>query len=183
MEIPADLCDQAAERILTTYRAGHLIRHHWYQRLAGNECVCLLSAAAPEVLQYAKDNVVLGDVPSSACPVELMPTWFAELTPWLSDMADVATWATLPERYAAALRRNLTPERWARLFIEIQELFAGYLAEDYLAARVPALRVSTVNLTWTLIREGRLYSAAYMLTMEPYSDTLIPAVLEAWEAA
>lgn len=65
----------------------------------GIERACLLAALSPEV---AHGGVVHGP---SKCPADLMPRWFAEITPELDDRISKNWWPEFLRMYAKTLRR------------------------------------------------------------------------------
>lgn len=96
------------ERLNQFIEEGRLIRDAWTGEKDGRETACLLAALSPEV---AKKET------ASACPAELMPAWFAELTPWIADAGSADAWPGVVRRYAglAARWHVLTPVQWERL--------------------------------------------------------------------
>jgi len=88
--------------------AGTLVRNEWGD---GQERACLLAALAPET---AKNQS------ASACPVEVMPRWLAELTPWMDDKGSLAKWPKMIRRYAALAGRwhVLSEKDWQRCMYE-----------------------------------------------------------------
>lgn len=129
-----------AERLNTYIAEGRLIRKAWTGTDAqGRETACLLAAMSPDVA--AKHE-------ARACPADIMPQWFAELTPWIDDAGSVEAWPGMVRRYAALAARwhVLTPEDWRRLdyrvrLICLDEADRHYAREYFIGVAVAVGRV------------------------------------------
>jgi hypothetical protein len=101
--------ESRVERLQTCINEGRLTRREWSGHDAqGREVACLLAALSPEAGE-AKD--------SEACPAEVMPAWFANLTPWIDDSGSTAEWPCVVRRYAACAARwsALDEAAWRRV--------------------------------------------------------------------
>jgi hypothetical protein len=100
--------DERLDRLDTYIREGRLLRRAWIREEGGRACACLLAALAPEV--GAQED-------PQACPVALMPSWFACMTVWLDDAGSDAAWPAMVVRYASLARRwdILDHVAWRRL--------------------------------------------------------------------
>ena len=77
-----------------------ILRDEWFSTSRrGIERACLLAALSPEV---AHGGGVHGP---SKCPADLMPRWFAEITPELDDRISKNWWPEFLRMYAKTLRR------------------------------------------------------------------------------
>jgi len=97
------------ERLQTFINEDRITRREWSGYDAqGREVACLLAALSPEAGE-AKD--------SEACPAEVMPAWFANLTPWIDDSGSTAEWPCVVRRYAACAARwsALDEAAWRRV--------------------------------------------------------------------
>lgn len=104
----------------TMIAEGRILRRQWTAEQDGRKLACILAALSPEAGEYRN---------ASACPANVIPSWFAFLTPDINDRVSQVAWPGIIRRYAAVVRRAdvLTDEDWRRL--------------DY-AARAVALRVA-----------------------------------------
>lgn len=86
---------------------GRLLRGAWRRREGGVERLCLLAALSPEVADEES---------ATACPVGLLPAWWAQLAPWLDD--GVSDHVAVAQRWAEVTYRAvrvLNAETWQRL--------------------------------------------------------------------
>jgi hypothetical protein len=102
---------------------GRLIRREWTEAPddRGRERACLLAMLSPEAAR---------EEDASRCPASVMPTWLAQLTPWIDDSGSDAAWPVLVQRYASLARRwrRLSPEQWDLLAHRVRELCVRELA-------------------------------------------------------
>ena len=84
---------------------GALLRGSWTGRSAdGREMACALAWMSREV----------GDAESAdACPATLMPSWAAEMMPWLDDAPSAEAWPGIMRRLGALIDKT-TPATWSR---------------------------------------------------------------------
>ena len=105
------------ERLQTFVAEGRIMRDYWTGiDNQGRETACLLAALAPEVAEAEGEW---------ACPVDVMPAWFAYMTPWMDDNASEAEWPRMVRRYATCAARwsALDNAAWRRI-----EVFALHTA-------------------------------------------------------
>jgi len=128
------------ERLNTMIREDRIARHVWSKvDKRGREVACLLAALSPEA-----GNARLAD----ACPAEVMPAWFANLTPWIDDNGSAAEWPRVVRRYAACASRwsSLDEAAWRRVEVATRRVAvveAMKTTEDELT-----LRSSHATLAW-----------------------------------
>ena len=100
---------QRIERLNTFISEGRLIRNEWTgEDGQGRETACLLAAISPEVAEsWAEKD----------CPSDLMPEWFARLTPWIDDTGSEEHWPEVIKKYANLASRwhVLSADDWERL--------------------------------------------------------------------
>lgn len=110
-EKPAQ-CGTRADRLDRFIKENRLIRRSFGD---GKERACLLSALAPEVVGTGH--------PTANCPAELMPRWFAEVTPIIDDAGSEKKWKGVVTRYAELAHRwhILSQEEWGALEQRIWE--------------------------------------------------------------
>jgi hypothetical protein len=97
------------ERLNVMIREDRIIRNAWTGLdEQGRETACLLAALAPEVVEADGEW---------ACPANIMPSWFAYLTPWMDDNASEAEWPRMVRRYATCAARwsVLDNAAWRRI--------------------------------------------------------------------
>ena len=97
------------ERLQTFVAEGRIIRNKWMDvDEQGRATACLLAALSPEAGK-AED--------SRACPANIMPSWFAHLTPWMDDHGSEAEWPRMVRRYATCAARwsALDNAAWRRI--------------------------------------------------------------------
>jgi hypothetical protein len=101
--------ESRVERLNTFIREDRIIRGEWTGTdEQGRETACLLAALAPEVVEADGEW---------ACPANIMPSWFAYLTPWMDDNASEAEWPRMVRRYATCAARwsVLDNAAWRRI--------------------------------------------------------------------
>jgi len=101
--------ESRVERLNTFIREDRIIRGEWTGTdEQGRETACLLAALAPEVVEADGEW---------ACPANIMPSWFAYLTPWMDDNASEAEWPRMVRRYATCAARwsSLDNAAWRRI--------------------------------------------------------------------
>jgi hypothetical protein len=101
--------EERVVRLQALINEGRIVRDSWAGvDEQGRETACLLAALSPEVVEHGN---------ASACPAELMPAWFARLTPWIDDKSSVAAWPSAIRRYAACAARwsSLDEAAWRRV--------------------------------------------------------------------
>lgn len=99
------------DRLNTMISENRITRRQWYGRdEEGRQTACLLAALSPEAGR-AEDY--------ESCPAEVMPSWLAELTPWMDDYGTDAAWPHVVKRYAACAARwhKLDDAAWRRVEI------------------------------------------------------------------
>ena len=97
------------ERLNTMIREDRITRHDWSRvDEQGREVACLLAALSPEAGRAEN---------AEACPAEVMPAWFACLTPWIDDCGSEAEWPRVVRRYSACAARwsALDEAAWRRV--------------------------------------------------------------------
>lgn len=89
---------------------GRLIRREWEGEADGRHTACLFVALAGK-----------GKRPRD-CPKDLMPKWFAHLTPWIDDAGTEKHWPEVVRRYADLAERwhVLTEKQWQRLEFKVK---------------------------------------------------------------
>jgi hypothetical protein len=84
---------------------GVLLRRAWTRTANdGREMACALAWMSREVRQAERTD---------ACPATLMPSWAAEMMPWLDDAPSETAWPGIMRRLGALIDRT-TPETWTR---------------------------------------------------------------------
>lgn len=99
------------ERLNEMIREDRIIRDGWAGTdEQGRETACLLAALSPEVGKWER---------AESCPAEVMPEWFAHMTPWIDDNGSEAEWPRVVRRYAACAARwhTLDEAAWRRVEI------------------------------------------------------------------
>lgn len=110
------LSDEALARLDQYIAEERLLRQRWNgQDGQGREKACLLAALVPQC-GYEKTP--------EACPADLMPAWFAHLTPWIDDRGSEEAWPDVVRRYAALAHRwyVLDDAAWCRLDVEARRI-------------------------------------------------------------
>ncbi len=101
--------EDRVERLNVMIREDRITRREWSGYDAqGREMACLLAALSPEAGSVGRVE---------ACPAEVMPLWFARLTPWIDDQGSAAEWPRTVRRYAACAARwsALDDAAWRRV--------------------------------------------------------------------
>jgi hypothetical protein len=101
--------EERVVRLQALINEGRIIRGYWTGVDGrGRETACLLAALAPEVVEADGEW---------ACPANIMPSWFAYLTPWIDDKSSEAEWPRMVRRYAACAARwsALDNAAWRRV--------------------------------------------------------------------
>jgi hypothetical protein len=94
---------------------------------------CLLSALAPEVCWTEFDDHIEGE--PHRCPDDVMPEWFAHVTPTIDDYVSMDNWDAVIRQYAqlSARWRILTEDDWNWVahthLILMMKVYRGYQAE------------------------------------------------------
>lgn len=107
---------KAVNRLDKYVAEGRLIRNAWTGTDSrGRKTACLLAALSPKV--GAEQS-------TEACPAEIMPQWFARLTPYIDDGGTETHWPEVVRRYASLARRwhVLDAEAWRRLDYRVRIL-------------------------------------------------------------
>jgi hypothetical protein len=132
--------NERIERLNTMVDEGRVIRNAWTGLdEQGRETACLLAALSPEAGE-AED--------AEACPASVMPTWFANLTPWIDDEASDTEWHRTVHRYAACAARWSTLDNAAWRRVEIASRRASVVEAMSHTIDERVLNVSRVVLVW-----------------------------------
>ena len=103
--------ESRVERLNRMISESRIIRNDWSGTdEQGRETASLLAALSPEA----------GEAKGAwACPAEVMPRWFAHLTPWMDANSSTAEWSQMIRRYAACAARwsVLDEAAWRRVEI------------------------------------------------------------------
>lgn len=110
-------CDRLDQMI----SEGRIVRNEWGDGIAH---ACLLVAIAPECVELdiapecaedADSGHGFGD--ASKCPANILPTWLAVMTPWISDAPSKGAWRGIIRKFASLVRRSgsMTEDAWHRL--------------------------------------------------------------------
>jgi hypothetical protein len=175
------------ERLNTFINEDRIIRGEWTGTdEQGRETACLLAALAPEVVEAEGEW---------ACPANIMPSWFAYLTPWMDDNASDTEWHRTVRRYAACRRievaarraavveamRHMTDAQASAILLQVLAwLDAGTPEPERGALQAAALKAqgdaANVASAATRIADAPLYTAALAADMagmaaEPASGT------------
>lgn len=187
-----------------------VLRHLWVDFRGGYQYACLLSAFSESVFAAARardiDGIAsgAGSDPVLACPADLLPPWFAELTPYLNDTGEATDWLNVVRRWRDLVAVEHSPEWWASAKTQIQIAWAtiwldhgkpdvdvrGFLHRaiyawtrgkdvEPLLVRVRE-RPSMYGLTCLL--RGELFAAGLSQRLESLADRLVPATLDVLEA-
>lgn len=92
---------------------GDLLRSQWTD---GKERACLLAALSPEAGERQS---------ATACPANVLPAWFAQLTPSMDDNGSLDEWPAFVKRYADVVRRaaeSLDADGWRRTEYRVRAL-------------------------------------------------------------
>ncbi len=167
-DAPLSIADRLA-RLDSAIAEGRLIRREWSDAPdRGRERACLLGMLSPEAAR---------DEDAGRCPAAIMPTWLAELTPWIDDSGSDAAWPLLVQRYAALARRwrGLSQEQWGRLAHRVRELCVRELALHMPHAQAWAAASTSVGIAFAATHKSP--------HPELTGDRLAWAILDAIEAA
>jgi len=132
--------EDRVERLNSMISKGRIIRKSWVSADdQGREVACLLAALSPEAGEAENPE---------ACPAEVMPAWFAHITPWLDDNGSYSEWRRVVRRYAACAARwsALDDAAWRRVEVATRRaavVEAMKTTEDELT-----LRSSHATLAW-----------------------------------
>jgi hypothetical protein len=168
-----------------------LIRGRWHDLdTEGRERASLLAALSPEAGSR-------GD--ATACPADVMPTWFACLTPWIGDACTLEMWPDVTRRYAAAAHRwgALTDLDWAKLQRRVRGICireavqhttrttynvyaCDYAHDNVLAAARAAATCAYIAVIMAVADAVRAAAAAYAAKQKA-SDRMIGQILTAIE--
>jgi hypothetical protein len=157
-------------RLDSAIAEGRLIRREWTDAPdeRGRERACLLGMLSPEAAR---------DEDAGRCPAAIVPTWLAELTPWIDDSGSAAAWPVLVQRYAALARRwrHLSREQWGLLAHRVRELCVHELALHMPDARSWAATSTSLGIAFAATHKSP--------HPELTGDRLAWAILDAIEAA
>ncbi len=157
-------------RLDSAIAEGRLVRREWNDAPddCGQERACLLAMLSPEAAR---------DEDASRCPAAIMPTWLAELTPWIDDSGSDAAWPVVVQRYASLARRwrGLSRDQWNLLAHRVRDLCMRELARHMPHARPWAITATSVAIAFAATHK----SPNPALT----GDRLAWAILDAIEAA
>ena len=109
----------------------------------GFEKACLLAALAPEVMVPGEDEYHESFYPEiGLCPAEVMPVWFAELTPSMDDLGSGEEWRSFANRYAKTIRlaaKTLGEEGWAKAESRAQAAILRLVRPNLFPHRLPVV--------------------------------------------
>jgi hypothetical protein len=165
----------------------------------GRRVACLLAHLAPECIEYQH---------ASACPADVLPGWFAYLTPWMDDEVSDEYRPVFWREYARVVRRSavLTADDWRRLDYAAREIATAEAKAQRVATTVAALeaaaaaaegvqvvaareaaKVATNAASWAVSQPGEIW--AEMRTPDAWAaahaaaDRITRAILAAIDAA
>ena len=160
---------------------NRLIRQAWTGTdSSGRETACLLAALSPEVGRAES---------AEACPAEIMPAWFAHLTPWIDDAGSEAAWPAMVRRYASLTGRwdVLSAEGWRRLDYTVRRFALDEADQHYNRENYPAVAaaIDTVRALCRRAESGDYPAAAEWAAAKAAAWAAEAAAAEAaaWTAA
>jgi hypothetical protein len=177
--------ESAVARFDKFYAEGRLTRHEWRDRRDGKDYACALSAFSLAVYRAAgvpEDERTVE--PVDACPANLLPLWFARLTPWINDLCAGETWLQTVLRWRNIVAVAHSTKWWARALRALQIVFLECIHDHldmsadervYLDVALTALRagqsVESIGDPTTAERRGDAWYPISLVLMGQLSAT------------
>ena len=163
--------------LLQHIEEGTLIRHKWTgYDTQGRKTACLLAAL---VTQTGYDQS------TDACPTEVMPSWLAQITPWMDDDGTAEAWPAMVRRYADLASRwhVLTPETWQKLEYTLRILCLDEVSRNYDTKKWPIVTDAITVIRTLCVRgvNGAIpladeYKTADHLAVQAFNATFASAI-------